>query len=293
MLRLRYTEAHVAALRASALELGIPFEEYAPEFASFAPVKESVFARHRVTPRTPAIPIHTADEVREEIEVRGEKEEVVELTEVVITPTAELREITPANRLRKTKFDRRIQIASYLDILKQKYGGRLPYPEELRKSAEPLERAFYYFLDENRARGETPDMTRLPKYSAVNVQQAIQKYRTEHPDLSRGKLARIDGPTYKRLWRHKAQGALDVVPIATRERGPWAGNAWAHYVSDHWGETRGEVEDFSDAFYRALRRQVLPRGFVLPDGSVLEKPCRAIEQVPLKRKRTATLGRED
>ena len=69
------------------------------------------------------------------------------------------------------------------------------------------------------------------------------------------------------------------------DQGPWAGNAWGHYVLKHWGETPGEVNDFSHAFYKSLTRQVLRRGTILPDGSVLEKSCYAIDQLPRKRKK--------
>ena len=123
-------------------------------------------------------------------------------------------------------------------------------------------------------------------------EQARDIYLKTLQGTPRGQLARSPKTRwiYKQLWAHDD---LDIVARVGGDEGWWAGDPWKHYVSEHWGKSRGEINNFSNSFYKALRRQVLPRGFVLPDGTVLEKSCYAIDQVPVKRKRAVSTGRED
>lgn len=140
---------------------------------------------------------------------------------------------------------------------------------------------------EKKLHGKKPRKKKQSRY-----QQARRAYLGKLQGVTRGELARSPKTRwiYKQLWRHNDLG---IVARSGGDEGPWAGNAWAHYVSDHWGKSRGEINNFSHAFYKALRRQVLPKGFTLPDGTVLEKSCSAIDQVSLKRRRTKSNDRKD
>lgn len=175
------------------------------------------------------------------------------------------------------------RLQDYLEVLARRY-GRLPYPEELRNSARPSERAFFYALEQNRIDRKVPSLDLLPTFSEVQALEAERDYRANHADLTRGKLAAIAPAVYRRLWRHRTKGVLETVPV--REQSPWGTNAWEYYLREpqYAGLTIGEVNSKSNGLYKALRRQTLPAGTVLLDGKVLEVSARAADCLPRRRK---------
>lgn len=175
------------------------------------------------------------------------------------------------------------RLQDYLGVLAKRY-GRLPYPEELRNSTRPSERAFFYALEQNRIDKKIPSLDLLPTFAKVQALEAENDYRANHADLTRGKLAAIAPAVYRRLWRHRSKGALETVPV--REQSPWGNNAWEYYLREPGlvGLSIGEVNSISNGLYKALRRQTLPAGTVLPDGKVLDVSARAADCLPRHRK---------
>lgn len=176
-------------------------------------------------------------------------------------------------------------IDTYLKRLRVKYGGRLPYPEELRKSSHPKERAFFNALTKNRLAGVSPSLDLLPTYGETQANDAEAEYTQHHATETRGKLALLEPRLHRRLWRHRKKGSLEIVPVLEKISQPWGSDPWGYYVKECRGMTRGKVKMASDAHYQALRRQILPAGTVLPDGSKMQKADFAINQIPTKKTR--------